>query len=569
MAAGRSDLLVVATDDGRVTGWDVAAGTARRYLPGTVTGRTGSEARVRCLALDLSGTWLAASAEGRLLLWDVADPSEPLLAARLPCPAEVTAMAFDGTGTRLAAGDEGGKVRIWDLAELPDAVAPGAAGSGAVAVDTAWAGLAGAVPDARQPHPGPVLALAWDNVRGRWLSAGPAAPHRWPDDPGAESTGIAGVPLRAAALSPSGSFAAMIDNGRGHAYLASLDDPARPRALDGTDLIVTGVTFAGSRVLAVGGSDGSLRLWHTSRHAMQVIRATGSPVTAVAASPNGTRLVVSDRRSGLMSFNQVNGSLEPDWVADSPEPAECVAFRADGTRLATAGDAVRLWNGADGTLAGNLPGRTGHARAIAADHNGKRIAAAWAQTVITVWEGKKLLWELTGHKGAVLTVAFGPRPGLLVSAGDDQTIRTWDLATGKETACHSPVGYRATVLAASPSGTMIAAGCADGTVRLYEAGTSGTLPGWANAPVLTGHVHGITAMSFDTSGRLLATGSRDGTARIWDLATRSATAVLLPGTAAAVLSPDGIWRGLGETSGLIWQADGLTRVPLPTFEAVT
>ncbi len=37
-----------------------------------------------------------------------------------------------------------------------------------------------------------------------------------------------------------------------------------------------------------------------------------------------------------------------------------------------------------------------------------------------MWEGKKLLWELAGHQGAVLTVAFGP-PGLLVSAGDDET----------------------------------------------------------------------------------------------------------------------------------------------------
>jgi WD40 repeat protein len=86
--------------------------------------------------------------------------------------------------------------------------------------------------------------------------------------------------------------------------------------------------------------------------------------------------------------------------------------------------------------------------------------------------------------------------------------------------------------------------------------------------VLAGHVHGITAMSFDPSGRLLATASRDGTARIWDLAARSATTVLLPGSSAVVCS-DGTWRGLGETEGLIWRAAGLTRLPLPTLEAVT
>jgi WD40 repeat protein len=572
MAAGPSDLLVVATDDGRVAAWDVAAGTACFYLPATVPGLTGREVRVRCLALDPPGTWLAASVEGRLLLWDVADPSEPLLAAGLPCPAEVTALAFDDTGWRLAAGDEDGQVHVWNLAELADTApvntGPGTAAFGAPSLETTWVGRPGTLPDASRPHSGRVLALAWDDARDRWLGADTAGPHGWPDGVAAEGTGIAGVPLRAAALSPDGGFAAMLDDVRGRVYLAGLDHPGRPRVLDGTDLIITGVAFTGSGTLALGGSDGSLRLWRTSRYAMDVIRAAGSPVTALAASPDGTRLVVSDRDRGLSSFNAVNGSLEPGWTADSPEPAQCVAFRADGTRLVTAGDAARIWNGADGSLAGILPGRTGRVRAVAADRDGKRIAAAWAETVVTVWEDRSLLWELTGHKGAVLTVAFGPRPGLLVSAGDDETIRTWDLATGKEAACHSSLGYRATVLAASPSGTTLAAGCADGTVRLYEAGTRGTLPHWADALVLAGHAHGITAMGFDISGRSLATGSRDGTARIWDLATRSATAVLLPG-AAAVVSPDGTWRGLGETSGLIWQAAGLTRVPLPTLEAVT
>jgi WD40 repeat protein len=572
MTAGPDDLLIVATADGRVTAWAIETGIACPYLPSIVPGLTGPEIRIRSLAADPSGTWLAASVEGRLLLWDVTDPSEPLLAAGLPCPAEVTALAFDDTGWRLATGEEDGKVHVWDLAELaaaePVSAPPGAAAFGAVALEPAWVNPPGTLPDASRPHSGRVLALAWDDARDRWISVGTAGPRGRPAGAAADGTGIAGAPLRAAALSPDGGYAAMIDDARGRVYLASLDDAARPQILDGADLIITGVAFAGAGMLTLGGSDGSLRQWHTSRHVMQVIRAAGSPVTAVAASPAGTRLAVSDKRSELRCFDAVNGSFQPGWAVDSPEPADGLAFRADGRQLATAGDAVRIWNAADGTRAGILPGRTGRTRAVAADRHGQRFAAAWAEAVVTVWEGTRLLWELTGHKGAVLAVAFGPRPGLLVSAGDDETIRTWDLATGREAACHSSLGYRATVLAASRSGATLAAGCADGTVRLYEAGQPGTLPDWADAPVMAGHAHGITAMSFDASGRLLATASRDGTARIWDLATRSATAVLLP-EAAAVVSPDGTWRGLGETDGLIWQAAGLTRVPLLSLEAAT
>ena len=577
LAGGPGDLLAVATGDGRVMAWDATTGTTRPYLADTVHGLTGRGIRVRCLAFDPTGGWLAASVEGRLLLWDVTDPGEPLLAAGLPCPAEVTALAFDDTGWRLATGDDGGKVHVWDLAELaaaePVNAAPGAAAFDAAAMETAWVDPPGTLPGASRPRSGRVLALAWDEARGRWLSLGTADPLGWLGDAGAqrtaaEGTGIAGVPLRAAALSSHGGFAAMIDNTRGLVHLASLDDPARPQVLDGADLSITGVAFTGSGTLALGGSDGSLRLWHPSRRGMEVLTAAGSPVTAVAAAPDGTRLVVSDRRAELRFLYAVNGSLKPGWRVETAEPAESVAFLADGAGLATAGDVVRTWNAKDGTRAGILPGRpAGRARAVAADRDGKRIAAAWAESVITVWEGKRLLWELAGHQGAVLTVAFGPRPGLLVSAGDDETIRTWDLASGKEAACHFPLGYRATVLAASHSGATLAAGCADGTVRLYEGGARGALPDWADAAVLAGHAHGITALSFDVSGRFLATASRDGTARIWDLAARSATAVLLPGTAAAVSAGE-TWRGVGAADGLIWQAAGLTRVSLPLLEEV-
>jgi WD40 repeat protein len=572
MTAGPDDLLVVAMDDGSVRAWDAATGIACRYLPDTVPGLTGRENRIRVLSLDPSGSWLAAGVDGRLLLWDVAAPSEPVLAAKLPVHAEVTALAFDDKGGRLATGRVDGKVHVWDLAELAEA-APAKAGPAADAFDPvplepAWVDLPGTLPGASRPHRDRVLALALDQQNDRWVSVGKAGPDGWSDGGATEGSPIAGGPLRAAALCPEAGFAAVIDEERGRVHIADLVDPGHPRVLDGTDLSVTGVAFTGSGTLAVGGSDGSLRLWHPSSRSMRMVRTAGSSVTAVAASPTGARLVISDKRGELSSFDAVNGSLKQGWTVSAAQAGNCLAFQADGTRLATAGDAVRIWDAADGTPLATLPGRTGGARAVATDADGKRIAAAWAETVVTVWEGKKLLWELTGHSGAVLTVAFGPRPGLLVSAGDDHTIRTWDLATGKQAACHAADGYRVTVLAASRRGDALAAGCADGTILLPEIGQPGTLPDWAGATVLTGHVHGITAMSFDGSGKLLATASRDGTARIWDLAARSATTVLLP-ESAAVVCPDGTWRGLGETDGLIWRAVGLTRVPLPTLEAMT
>jgi WD40 repeat protein len=366
MAAHADDLIVVATDCGRIQVWDPATGVACRYLPDVVPGLTGPTVRVRSVAADPSGTWLAASVDGRLLVWDVADPKEPLLAAGLPCPAEVTALAFDSTGWRLATGDKVGKVRVWDLAELAVAApvnsAPGAAAFDGAPLETVSVSMPGTLPGASQPPSGSVLALAWDHTRNRWLNVSKTGPNGSVNGVGTANLGVAGVSLRAAALSPDGRFTAMIDDVKGRVYLAGMDDAARLRILDGTDRVITGVAFTESGRLALGCSDGRLLLWHRSEPSMKVIRPEGTPVTGVAASPNGSQVVISDKTSELKSFTEVKNSLKPGWVADSAEPEECLAFQADGTLLASAGDAVRTWNAANGTQAGVLPGRTGRVR---------------------------------------------------------------------------------------------------------------------------------------------------------------------------------------------------------------
>ena len=555
MATGPDDLLVAATDDGRVRAWDVATGDPRDYLTTSVPGLTGEDVRVRALALDRAGAWLAASVDGKLRVWDVADPQEPLLLAELPGGAEVTALAFDGTGWQLAAGDADGKVRAWDLAELGSAVPGDSEPWDGMPWDTApWETVLvdqpSTLPDASLPHSGAVLGLAWDDAAGRWLSVSTGEPPAW----------------LAASLSPEGGFAAMIGEAR-RVHVARLSALESPLALDGNGLAMTGVAVMADGAIALGGSDGSLQLWNSRRLSMLTIRAAGSPVTALAVAPNGTGLVASDQSGVLSCYDTGSGSPGTAWETRTPEPTVAMAFSADGNRLVTAESAARAWNAADGTAIRVLPGPPRRVRAIAADRGGKRMAAARADGVVTVWDGRALLWELTGHKGDVLAVAFGPRPGLLVTAGDDETIRTWDLATGTAVARDDRLGYRATVLAVSPASATLAAGCADGTIRLHEVPPSdGAARHWRDATVLAGHVHGVTALSFDPEGRWLASASLDGSVRVWDLVARSATAILLPGPpgwAAAVASADGTWHSLGEAEGRIWHAEGLLRQPLP------
>jgi WD40 repeat protein len=77
--------------------------------------------------------------------------------------------------------------------------------------------------------------------------------------------------------------------------------------------------------------------------------------------------------------------------------------------------------------------------------------------------------SLRGHSGNLRAIAVSPEGKRLASAGEDQTIRIWDIETGLELLALKGHTDRVSSLAFSRDGRLLVSGGKDSTVRLWRA----------------------------------------------------------------------------------------------------
>jgi len=104
--------------------------------------------------------------------------------------------------------------------------------------------------------------------------------------------------------------------------------------------------------------------------------------------------------------------------------------------------------------------------------------------------------------------AKGPAGVRVVAVADDLTVRVWEAKSGAPVAVRT--GCEAKVFDASLSedGNLLAAACADGTVRLWDLVCG-------DVEVLRGDTGVVRALAFSPDGTLLAAAARTGAVRIW------------------------------------------------------
>jgi RNA polymerase sigma factor (sigma-70 family) len=313
-----------------------------------------------------------------------------------------------------------------------------------------------------------------------------------------------------------------------------------------------------------GHEDGSVRFWDVaSGTKTRQFRAHWACVIAIALSPDGRVLATSsnshvDGEHAVRLWETATGKPLVRHLGPQQGIAQLV-FSPDSQRVATASweTAVHLWEAATGKLLHHWP----LLGPLAFTPDGQSlICGGWADGKVRFLDlatGKETR-QFSAHGDGIRCLALAPDGKTLVSAGGDNLVRLWDLATDRPV--HDFGGKQKSFvfrIALSPDGKLLATLHQDYAVRLWEV-VSGKLV--REHP----EANNVGSVAFSPDGKLLASTfsgvlGRDPLIRLRDVATGNEICQLRgegDPLDTVAFSPDGrtlIWGGQHRKDLYLWE----------------
>ena len=263
--------------------------------------------------------------------------------------------------------------------------------------------------------------------------------------------------------------------------------------------------------------DRTVRLWQVSTgKCLQTLQGFNAQVSSLAFDGEGKILATGSTERTIQLW-EVETGLPLRTLRGHRDRVCSFALNSDGRTLATGSDdrTVRLWDVLSGRPRKTLSGHRDWVWSLEFSHNGRWLASGSYDWAVKLWDAQtgKPLRTLQGHSRLVQAVRFSGDDRLLATASDDRTVKVWDFETGDCLQTLEGHTQRVTAIAFRGDCQILASGSYDRTVKLWQV-SRGTCIG-----ILSDHSDRVRALAWSPDGNILASGSDDRTVKLWDVET--------------------------------------------------